>query len=84
MNRYFITVVTAFVVAIVASFSCPAQARIDRIIKDLEKAQDVVVTYTERRDPKSKKMIKQSIIINGNCKKQGEILGTAFDKKRHN
>ncbi|MDE5567759.1 MAG: DUF5024 domain-containing protein [Muribaculaceae bacterium] len=84
MNKYFVTVVTAFVVAIVASFSCPAQARIDRIIKDLEKAQDVVVTYTERRDPKSKKMIKQSIILNGNSKKQCEMLWSAFEQERDN
>ncbi|MDE5595077.1 MAG: DUF5024 domain-containing protein [Muribaculaceae bacterium] len=84
MNKYFVTVVTAFVVAIVASFSCPAQARIDRIIKDLEKAQDVVVTYTERRDPKSKKMIKQSIILNGNSKKQCEMLWSAFEHERDN
>lgn len=84
MNKYFITVVTAFVVAIVASFSCPAQARIDRIIKDLEKAQDVVVTYTERRDPKTKKMIKQSIILNGNSKKQCDMLWSAFEQERDN
>ena len=84
MNKCFVTVVTAFVVAIVASFSCPAQARIDRIIKDLEKAQDVVVTYTERRDPKSKKMIKQSIILNGNSKKQCDMLWSAFEQERDN
>lgn len=84
MNKHIITVAMAFIVAIVSSVSCFAQARIDRIVKDLEKAQDVEVTYTERRDPKTKKLIKQSIILNGNNKKQYEMLWSAFEQERDN
>lgn len=84
MNKSFITVILAFVVSVVASFSGNAQGRIDRIVEELEKSQGVEVTYTERRDPKTKKLIKQSIILSGNSKKQYEQLWQAFEHERAN
>lgn len=84
MNKHIITVTFAFVLAAVSAFSSFAQARIDRLVKDLEKASDVEVTYTERRDPKTKKLIKQSIILSGNSKKQYEQLWNAFEQERDN
>lgn len=84
MNKHIIATAVAFTIALVSSFSSLAQSRIDRIVKDLEKAHDVEVTYTERRDPKTKKLIKQSIILSGNSRKQYDQLWDAFEQERSN
>ena len=84
MNNRFITKTAIVLIAIITSFSSFAQSRIDKEIARLEKDSNVEVTYTERRNPGNKKLIKQSIILNGNNKAQAENLWNAFEAERVN
>ena len=84
MNNRFITKAATVLIAIITSFSAFAQSRIDKEIARLEKDSNVEVTYTERRNPGNKKLIKQSIILNGNNKAQAENLWNAFEAERVN
>lgn len=84
MNNSFITKCAAIVIALLTSIASFAQARIDKEVARLEKSKDVEVTYTERRNPNTKKLIKQSIILNGDNKTQAEYLWKAFDEEREN
>lgn len=84
MYTRIITLTVTLIIALLSSFSALGQARIDRLVKEFEKDKDVQVTYTERRDPKTKKLVKQSIILNGNKKAQADKLWDAFEHERAN
>lgn len=84
MYTRIITLAVTLIITLLSSFSVLAQARIDRLVKEFEKERDVQVTYTERRDPKTKKLIKQSIILNGNKKTMADKLWEAFEHERTN
>lgn len=61
-----------------------AQGKIDKLVSQLEKKSDVTVTYTENRNPKNKKIVKQSTILSGDNKKDAESLWQAFEAEREN
>lgn len=42
------------------------------------------MTYTEHRDPKTKKITKQNTILNGTNKSQADKLWKAFENERQN
>lgn len=83
MTYRLITCLTIFVASLCASSSIAAQFRIDNIVSRLEKDPKVTVTYTEKREPKSHKLEKQSTILGGNSKKDAEALWKAFDAERN-
>lgn len=76
----FITVLF-ILMSVVPSF---AQAKIDKLVSKLENSPQVDVTYTERRDPKTRKMLKQSTILNGSDRKTAEALWKAFEDECQN
>lgn len=84
MKKRFITMIAAAVVAIITSISSLAQAKIDKLVSSLEKDPNVQVTYTERRDPQTKKITRQSVILTGTKKTTGEMLWNAFEQERPN
>lgn len=84
MNNRFITKTAAIIIAVMTSFASFAQDRIDKEVARLEKDSNVDVTYTERRNPKTKKIERQSIILNGNSKVQAQQLWRAFEAEREN
>ncbi|MDE5553813.1 MAG: DUF5024 domain-containing protein [Muribaculaceae bacterium] len=84
MNNRFITKAVAIIIALITSFASFAQERIDKEVARLEKDSNVDVTYTERRNPKTKKIERQSIILNGNSKVQAQQLWRAFEAEREN
>lgn len=84
MNNHFITKTVAVIIAVMTSFASFAQERIDKEVARLEKDRNVDVTYTERRNPKNKKVERQSIILNGDNKVQAGALWRAFEAEREN
>ena len=83
MNNRFITTLLTLIAVVASSVNISAQANIDRLVRDLEKEQNVQVTYTEHRNPKTKKIIKQNTILNGNSESQARKLWKAFESERH-
>lgn len=61
-----------------------AQEKIDKLVSKIENNPDVSVTYTEKRNPKTRKMIKQSTILSGADKKTAESLWRVFEEERQN
>ena len=84
MKNRFITLIAAAAVAIISSVPSFAQAKIDKLVSSLEKDPEVQVTYTERRDPQTKKIPRQSLILTGTRKFTGETLWNAFEQERPN
>lgn len=84
MNKRFITLISAVVFALISSVATIAQDKIDKLVASLEKESNVQVTYTERRNPQTKKIVRQSTILNGNRKQQAEWLWNAFEQERPN
>ncbi len=84
MNNRFITTLLTLIAVVASSVNISAQANIDRLVRDLEKEQNVQVTYTEHRNPKTKKIIKQNTILNGNSESQARKLWKAFESERQN
>lgn len=69
-------------VAFLASVAASAQGRIDRVIDDLEKKNDVETTYTERRTAKSHKLYRTTMIINFKKDEYYKRLAKAFEDER--
>lgn len=66
------------------AMSAAAQAKIDKLVSQLEKRQGVTVTYTETRNPKTKKIVRQNIILNGDNSADARQLWAAFEAEREN
>lgn len=66
------------------ALSSVAQAKIDKIIEDMEKRHDVETTYTERRAPRKKKLVRISRIMKFNDNKYYKQLVKAFEDERDN
>ena len=64
--------------------SASAQAKIDKYIEDMEKRPDVETTYTERRAPRKKKLVRISRIMNFQNPKYYQQLLKAFEDERDN
>lgn len=84
MNNHFIAIFLAVITAFAASVTSSAQASIDRLVSEFEKDQNVQVTYTEHRNPKTKKITKQNTVLNGNSSSQAAKLWKAFENERQN
>lgn len=84
MTPKLITALTVFITSFCMSINVAAQQHIESVITRLEKDPKITVTYTERRDPKTHKITKQSTILNGNAKKDADALWKAFDADRSN
>lgn len=80
MARTIISAIALLCIAISAS----AQARIDKYIEDMEKRPDVETTYTERRAPRKKKLVRISRIMNFQNPKYYQQLIKAFEDERDN
>ena len=74
----------AFALAMTVAMSAAAQAKIDKLVSQLEKRQGVTVTYTETRNPKTKKIVRQNIILNGDNSADARQLWAAFEAEREN
>lgn len=66
------------------SLSASAQARIDRVIERLEELDGVSVTYTEKRNPKTKKIYKSSKVITFSDASMAKQLMEAMKQEREN
>lgn len=66
------------------SLSATAQARIDRVIERLEEMDGVSVTYTEKRNPKTKKTYKSSKVITFSDASMAKQLMEAMKQEREN
>jgi len=66
------------------AISASAQAKIDKYIEDMEKRPDVETTYTERRAPRKKKLVRISRIMNFQNPKYYQQLIKAFEDERDN
>lgn len=66
------------------SLSASAQARIDRVIERLEEMDGVSVTYTEKRNPKTKKTYKSSKVITFSDASMAKQLMEAMKQEREN
>ncbi len=80
MARTIISAIALLCIAISAS----AQAKIDKYIEDMEKRPDVETTYTERRAPRKKKLVRISRIMNFQDPKYYQQLIKAFEDERDN
>lgn len=80
MARTIISAIALLCIAISAS----AQAKIDKYIEDMEKRPDVETTYTERRAPRKKKLVRISRIMNFQNPKYYQQLLKAFEDERDN
>ena len=80
MARTIISAIALLCIAISAS----AQAKIDKYIEDMEKRPDVETTYTERRAPHKKKLVRISRIMNFQNPKYYQQLLKAFEDERDN
>lgn len=80
MARTIISAIALLCIAISAS----AQAKIDKYIEDMEKRPDVETTYTERRAPRKKKLVRISRIMNFQNPKYYQQLIKAFEDERDN
>lgn len=73
------------VVAIVCSaIGASAQSNIEKAVAKIEKAKGVNVTYTEKRNPKTKKPYKSDKVINISDKNLIQDLQRAFEKDEPN
>ena len=84
MNNHFIAIILAVITAIAASVTSTAQASIDRLVNEFEKDKSVEVTYSEHRNPKTKKIAKQNIVLVGHSNSQAAKLWKAFESERKN
>ena len=80
MARTIISAIALLCIAISAS----AQAKIDKYIEDMEKRPDVETTYTERRAPRKKKLVRISRIMNFQNPKYYQQLLKACEDERDN
>lgn len=80
MARTIISAIALLCIAISAS----AQAKIDKYIEDMEKRPDVETTYTERRAPRKKKLVRISRIMNFQNPKYYQQILKAFEDERDN
>lgn len=62
---------------------CATNAKIDKLIKDLEKSNGVEVTFTEKRDPATKSIYSTSYLIKFH-KSKGKSFLELFEKEREN
>lgn len=69
-------------ISLLAGIAASAQGRIDRVIDDLEKKNDVETTYTERRTPKTHKLYRVTVVMGFNNDKYFERLAKAFEDER--
>lgn len=79
ISRFF-----ALALAMMVTMSAAAQAKIDKLVSQFEKRQGVTVTYTETRNPKTKKIVRQNIILNGDNSADARQLWAAFEAEREN
>ena len=77
-------VILIAIVATCATLSASAQSLIESVIAQIEKSKGVMVTYTEKRDPKTKKPYKSTKIITLSDKNLIQKLQQALKKDEPN
>lgn len=80
------TIIRTLVLALCMATLIPAwsQKRIDKIADNLEKDKNCQVCFTERRSPKTKKLVTQTRTITSSSSKNLQKLLEAFEKEREN
>jgi len=84
MNNRIIAIVVASLMALVATIPVMGQEQIEKLVSKLEQDSRICVTYTEKRDPNTRDIIKQSIILEGHDSKTARKLFEAFEEERKN
>lgn len=74
----------ASVLILCAAMPAFSQARIDKEIERMERMRDVETLYTEKREPKKKKLLVTSRIFNFSNQSLYECLNRAFETERPN
>ena len=80
MKRILLTVI----IALVTATGISAQSKIDEIVSKLKNDNNLDVIFTEKRDPKTKQILVQTVSINGNDKALAQKLWDTFEKEQEN
>lgn len=80
MKRILLTVI----IALVTATGISAQSKIDEIVSKLKNDNNLDVIFTEKRDPKSKQILVQTVSITGKDKAIAQKLWDAFEKEQEN
>ncbi len=75
------------ILALIFALSAPAvfaQAKIDKVINDIENRKDVTGTYTERRTVKGKKLYRTTKVLSFTNSQYYDRLAKAFEDERSN
>lgn len=84
MKQTFIRILLALTLAVVCSNISSAQTAIERIVKQIEQDGSTTMTYTEQRDPNTKKVISSNRVYTLQNKQLMKSLKDAFEQEREN
>jgi len=84
MNMKVYKQILAFFAITLMAVGASAQAKIDKVISELETQKTSQVTYTEKRDPKSKAITKMSLVIVCGNGAMTDKVRNAFKAEREN
>lgn len=83
LNKH-LRIIIAVCLATFCVITGSAQAAIQKIVDQLEKEKDISVTYSERRNPSTKKIVSQSTYLSGRNRADADKLWKAFEEERKN
>lgn len=83
LNKH-LRIIIAICLATFCVITGSAQAAIQKIVDQLEKEKDISVTYSERRNPSTKKIVSQSTYLSGRNRADADKLWKAFEDERKN
>lgn len=83
LNKH-LRIIIAVCLATFCVITGSAQAAIQKIVDQLEKEKDISVTYSERRNPSTKKIVSQSTYLSGRNRADADKLWKAFEDERKN
>lgn len=83
LNKH-LRIIIAVCLATFCAITGSAQAAIQKIVDQLEKEKDISVTYSERRNPSTKKIVSQSTYLSGRNRADADKLWKAFEDERKN
>ncbi len=84
MHNKHLRIIIAVCLATFCVITGSAQAAIQKIVDQLEKEKDISVTYSERRNPSTKKIVSQSTYLSGRNRADADKLWKAFEEERKN
>ncbi len=84
MKQSILRIFLALILAVICTNVSSAQTAIERVVKQLEQDESTTMTYTEQRDPSTKKVVSSNRVYVLKDKKLMKTLKEAFEKEREN